>query len=112
MSDDYPIVKGQQWLAPTMGVRFTVTRVAKDDSWADVVVVSPSATWRKRQPLRDGWFPFGVTRIHPARIKAEEDAARELWIREHVEYADSLSISDAKFLLEQLDQAFEWGEQR
>lgn len=38
----------------------TITRVARDGSWADVLVAQPNtpASWAKRQPLRDGLLPF------------------------------------------------------
>lgn len=36
----------------------TITRVARDGSWADIRVAQPNAEWSKRQPLRDGLLPF------------------------------------------------------
>lgn len=48
-----------EWTRPTVGTTFywmathvTVTRVAKDSSWADVRCVQPGGpTWTKRLPL-------------------------------------------------------------
>jgi hypothetical protein len=43
----------------------TVRRVAKDNSWADILVEqgSTGATWTKRQPLVDGNFAFAAWRL-------------------------------------------------
>ncbi len=37
-----------------------VTRVSKAGEWADIVVRGQHGGWTKRQPLRDGCFPFEV----------------------------------------------------
>lgn len=43
----------------------TVTRVARDQSWADIVVTQKhnGAHWSKRAALRDGRFRFAVERV-------------------------------------------------
>lgn len=47
-----------------LGLTLDIHRVAKDGAWADVTVTDPGGTsWRKRQRLRDGTFPFGVQRV-------------------------------------------------
>jgi hypothetical protein len=46
------ILQGQKY--KWMGAIFEVTRVAKDQSWADIKVSTvsrPDKTWTKRQPL-------------------------------------------------------------
>ena len=41
------------------GAFVTITRVARDGSWADIVVEQMAgANWSKRQPLVDGLLPF------------------------------------------------------
>lgn len=39
------------------------------------------------------------------QARRDADDNREQWIREYVEYGESLSILDARFLLERLDNA-------
>lgn len=56
-----PVLRGDQYVTDD-GTRIAVTRVSTD--WADVVVTQPhGATWRKRQPLRDGRFRFAARRL-------------------------------------------------
>lgn len=41
------------------GARISITRVARDGSWADIIVTQPNgASWVKRQPLLDGLLPY------------------------------------------------------
>jgi hypothetical protein len=46
------------------GVTMVVLRMAKDKSWADIEAKDNRAQWRKRQPLRDGCFPFEVSIVN------------------------------------------------
>jgi hypothetical protein len=47
--------------------RIVITRVARDNTWADIRVVQPhGAEWRKRQPLHDGRLPFRVRPVGSA----------------------------------------------
>ena len=60
------MVKGEKYWTTT-GEHLVVLRVARDGAWADVQVVQRNgATWRKRQPLRDGEFPFTHRLLVPA----------------------------------------------
>jgi hypothetical protein len=61
MSTERPIVRGA-WFRPLKfpGHLIRVTRVAKDKTWADIVVFDDGASWSKRQPLIDGHFAFAV----------------------------------------------------
>lgn len=61
-----PIAKGQQYEVPDMSCHITVKRVARDQSWADIVVTpwGSVAGWSKRQPLGlDGRFTFVTERV-------------------------------------------------
>lgn len=45
-------------------LKIQVTRVARDGSWADILVVGEYSQWTKRQKLRpDGTFPFDVQEV-------------------------------------------------
>jgi len=58
--------RGQVVWAPKFQSTITVCRVARDGAWADIEVqsINPLAVaWRKRQPLRDGEFPFRVEEV-------------------------------------------------
>lgn len=57
------LAKGQRWRAypndrPARQVYISVTRVARDGTWADLVCCTWAALWHKRQPLRLGHLPF------------------------------------------------------
>jgi hypothetical protein len=60
------LAKGDRFYAPTMECTLTVTRAAKDQTWADLFVVATNSgiSWTKRQPLRNGWFTFPVEQLH------------------------------------------------
>ena len=63
MTNAAPLARGQVFYAERFNTAIEVLQVAKDRSWADVIVRSDVGTsWRKRQPLRDGRFPFQVRR--------------------------------------------------
>lgn len=48
---------GETYETPDATCRIWVRRVASTGAWADVVVTQPNgASWKKRQPLRDGAF--------------------------------------------------------
>lgn len=56
--------KGQRFFAPRFGHEIEVTRVSKNDLWADIVVHTVTHTWRKRQRLDDDLtFPFETREI-------------------------------------------------
>jgi hypothetical protein len=47
-----PVSKGDRYLFGAQpSVVVTVTRVARDESWADIRCTVPGSTWTKRQPL-------------------------------------------------------------
>jgi hypothetical protein len=46
-----------------LGYLIRVTRVAKDGTWADIVVYTDGGSWSKRQHLVDGRFPYEVEEI-------------------------------------------------
>jgi hypothetical protein len=58
---------GAEFYAPTMRTFITVTRVARDKTWADLHVMQPATgyDWKKRQPLIDGAFGFPVEPATP-----------------------------------------------
>jgi hypothetical protein len=53
----------------------SVTRVARDESWADIQVRTWAVMWSKRQPLKDGKFAFDHEPYVPGRFsfRAQED---------------------------------------
>lgn len=57
------IKRGQRYYSPTFRNDITVMRVAKDGSWADILVTATGGEWSKRQPLTDGKFNFDVVPI-------------------------------------------------
>lgn len=56
---------GQELYAPNERLFVTVTRVARDGSWADIKCQQPStgASWAKRQRLFMGKLPFDVEAV-------------------------------------------------
>lgn len=68
MSSDQVLVKGQRWVCdpqrpPADRLFIEVTRVARDQSWADIFVCNWAVGWRKRQPLKHGRLPFPAERF-------------------------------------------------
>jgi hypothetical protein len=62
--------------SPQFRQNIAVNRVAGDGSWADITVQnvgisSGGLSWNKRQPLRDGAFPFEVEELKPFDVKNE-----------------------------------------
>jgi hypothetical protein len=58
-------VKGERYVAypderPCHRLFIEIKRVARDDSWADVWCMTWAVAWSKRQPLKDGGFPFAI----------------------------------------------------
>lgn len=81
-----PVKRGDVFWAPQQRLRITVTRVARDARWADILLTAPDgAQWSKRQPLKedDGWFPFDVQRAgadhsEPGSYTTTEGQAEEV----------------------------------
>lgn len=57
------IRRGEDFYTPDYHLTFQVVRVSCTGSWADIVCYQRGHQWRKRQPLRNGAFPFRVERI-------------------------------------------------
>jgi len=69
------VVKGDRFVAdhpdPDRSPYFIeVTRVARDQSWADICVMNWACMWTKRQPLpmparREDWMPTDIAKWIP-----------------------------------------------
>ena len=55
--------RGKRYYSEQFESEIRVTRLARDRSWADIHVMMVNGGWRKRQPLRNGEFPFEVVAV-------------------------------------------------
>jgi hypothetical protein len=59
-----PITAGKRYRPlARLGYLTRVTRVAKDHTWADIVIYTDGGSWSKRQPLVNGRFPYEVEEV-------------------------------------------------
>jgi hypothetical protein len=59
-----PIAAGKRYRpVARLGYLTRVTRVARDQTWADIVIYTDGGSWSRRQPLVDGRFPYEVEEI-------------------------------------------------
>lgn len=91
---------GEQYIAyPEAPLRqrlfITVTRVARDQSWADVVVQNWAVQWRKRQPLTDGTMPFAVKREWGMADLEQQEQAWDRSLKEEAPVAGTTEASIA-----------------
>lgn len=66
MAGDRTLRRGDQFVVyadrrPAERVYGEVTRVAKDQAWADIRFCTWAVMWAKRMPLCDGEMPIGTT---------------------------------------------------
>jgi hypothetical protein len=57
------VKKGQRYWSPRFGHQIEVTRVSREQLWADIIVTTAHHRWRKRQALVEGRFAFDVEEI-------------------------------------------------
>ena len=72
------MLRGDQFVAypdrrPAERHYIEVTRMARDGSWADIIVRTWAVEWRKRQPLAGGAFAFE----HAAHVVTAADLAEQ-----------------------------------